>query len=584
MIQRAQELLTELYGQDAAARLAGELEKRLDDAREVVRSAVPARTRGSVEQRGSGDYFYALPLDQRDAIIVTYGDTISDADGAPLRSLQRFLDEYLADAISGVHVLPFCPYSSDDGFAVVDYRAVNPDIGEWDDLTRIARSYTLMADLVLNHCSSHHEWFQRFLRGESPYDRYFITVSPDADTTSVVRPRSVPLLTPVDTARGKVHVWTTFSADQPDLNYGEPKVLFEMIDILVYYLSRGVRVIRLDAVAYLWKELGTSCIHLPQTHAVVRLLRLILEDLVPEAILITETNVPHEENISYFGNGYNESHMVYNFPLPPLTLDAFIRGDASHLKRWAASLEYPGPATAYFNFLASHDGIGLLPTYGILSSRERERLVDTVVERGGHVSYKATNEGEIPYELNCSYLSAIADPAHSEQMQISAFIAAHGVMCALAGVPGVYIHSFVGSRNWQEGVERTGENRAINRPRLSFETITAELADSGTSRARVLSRLKRLLSARAADPAFHPDSPQEILESPEELFVVKRGSETLNSVVECIHNVSAHSQRYKPALPARRLTDIVTGNSVEAMPDGYLEIPAYGIMWLTERA
>ena len=583
MTEKASQIFTELYGASAAERCTAELDSRLRQMRESINSAVPRRGHTSAPARRPNGRQTFLPLDQRDSTLVTYGDTIYDGEQSPLRSLHEFLDLHLAGAISGVHVLPFCPYSSDDGFAVIDYRSVNPELGDWSDLTRIASSYTLMADLVLNHCSSSHEWFQRFLRGESPYDRYFITVSPDADTSPIARPRAVPLLTPVDTATGRKHVWTTFSADQPDLNYAEPRVLFEMIDILLFYLARGVRVIRLDAVAYLWKEPGTSCIHLPQTHAVVRLLRLILEDVAPEAILITETNVPHEENISYFGNGFDESHLVYNFPLPPLTLDAFIRGDASHLQSWARSLEFPSSATTYFNFLASHDGIGLLPTHGILTHAEREYLVETVVSRGGYVSYKSTAEGDIPYEINCSYFSAIADPNQSEETRIRAFVAAHAIMFALAGIPAVYIHSMLGSRNWHEGVERTGEKRSINRPKLSYEQLSSELADPGSLRSRVLHRLRKLLSVRSEHTAFSPESPQEILGSPAELFVVRRGSADERDTVICIQNVSAEPVEYRippDAQSSGRLFDIITGELVQPEADRSVTIAGYGVLWL----
>ena len=475
--------------------------RRIDERSPSIRAAVPPRGRPSSN----------LPLDQRDCILVTYGDTLGGRSEPPLRYLRRFLDERLRGAATGVHILPFCPYTSDDGFSVSDYRAVDAQLGSWDDLTDIARDYLLMADLVLNHCSASHRWFQGFLRGEEPFRRYFITVSPDADTSSVVRPRARPLLTPFETADGVRCVWTTFSPDQIDLNYAEPKLLLEMIDILLFYLSRGVRIIRLDAVAYLWKEIGTACIHLPQTHMVVQLFRAILDATVPEAMLITETNVPHEENISYFGNGENESHMVYNFPLPPLTLHSFISGSAEKLTEWVAGLQTPNPDVTWFNFLASHDGIGLTPAHGILTPEEIEQLVECVCDRGGRVSYKATPNGDVPYELNISYLSAIVEPGATDSERTDAFVSAHAIMLALAGLPALYIHSVLGSTNWLEGVKETGENRTINRPKLDWEQVSSELDDSGSLRAAVYTRLYRLIRVRADEAAFHPAAAQRVL-------------------------------------------------------------------------
>jgi glucosylglycerate phosphorylase len=535
MDERVKRLIGEIYADRMDRTALNGLVERVMDVVERYRPAVTA-------QREHFSAAAGFPLTAEDAVLISYGDSLrgpegdggSGGDGTgepPLRYLYRFLDEVCDSAVSGVHILPFSPYSSDDGFSVIDYREVNPELGSWEDIEEIAREFRLMADLVLNHCSARGPWFQAFLRGEAPYDRYFITADPAEDLSMVVRPRSLPLLTEFETAGGTRHVWTTFSADQVDLNWENPEVLLEMIDIFLSYLAHGAQIVRLDAIAYLWKEIGHSCLHHPHTHRMVKLFRRIMELVDPSGILITETNVPHKENLSYFGESgqgdkgevNDEAHMVYNFSLPPLLLDAVLRSDAGHLQEWAAGLDDPGPSASFFNFCASHDGIGLLPTHGILSDEERDGMIGKVKERGGRISWKATATGEIPYEMNINYLSAFTDPALPEGQRAETFLAGQAVMLAMAGVPGIYIHSLVGSENWQEGVELTGANRSINREKLDYLSLVEELEREGSLRNLVFQGYLALLEARGASPAFHPKSPQRVEKSDSRLFVLFRG-------------------------------------------------------------
>ncbi len=412
------------------------------------------------------------------SILITYGDQLHDADQPPLRTLAEFCDTHLRGVVDGIHLLPFYPYSSDDGFSVIDYKQVNPALGTWDDVARVGQHFHLMFDGVINHISAQSEWFKAFLRDDPKYRDYFIVVEGDPDLSQVVRPRALPLLTEFTTPSGVKKVWTTFSADQIDLNYANPDVLLDIIDVLLFYVAHGAELIRLDAIAYLWKEIGTSCLHLPQTHRVIQLLRAILDEVAPHVALITETNVPHQDNLSYFGDGHNEAQLVYNFALPPLTLHTFHTGDASALTQWAASLTLPSDETTFFNFLASHDGIGLNPARGILRDDEITALVDRVVAHGGRVSYKSNPDGSTtPYELNINYFDALSDPNSSEPLalQIDRFVAAHAIMLALSGVPGIYFHSLFGSRGWPEGVTITGQNRTINRQKFDRAEVEREL-------------------------------------------------------------------------------------------------------------
>jgi sucrose phosphorylase len=463
---------------------------------------------------------YALPVvegaergwDQRDVLLICYGDQVQ-APGQPhLQSLLEFLtSQDLPRVIRWLHLLPFFPSSSDDGFAVIDYCAVDSELGSWRDVEQLGRHFTLVFDLVINHVSAASEWFQQYLRGVPPCDRYFIEADPLADVSQVVRPRSLPLLTPVETNRGLRHVWTTFSSDQVDLDYRNPDVLLAMLDILLFYLQRGARVLRLDAIAYIWKELETACVHLRQTHAIVKLIRSVVDSVAPGCLLLTETNVPHEENLSYFGDG-DEAHLVYQFSLPPLLLEAFVGGDARALQDWLAGLEPTRPGTAYVNFTGSHDGIGVRPLEGLLPAERITGLIDAVRQRGGHVSTRRAADGrEVPYELNITFFDALRDPANRDPTRhIRRFLASQAIMLALRGIPAIYFHCLVGTPNDSAGVAATGWARSINRRKYAAEEIAALLDDTDSVQAQVFRAYRDLLAQRILQPAFHPDADQQV--------------------------------------------------------------------------
>jgi glucosylglycerate phosphorylase len=530
--------LSVLYG----TTVAGAVESRLRELIDRHRSERPTTAgQAAAARRGS-----ELPLTQRDALLITYGDQVREPGVAPLQTLGEFLDEHAAGAVSGVHVLPFCPSSSDDGFSVVDYRAVDPALGTWDDVCRLGRRFDLMFDAVFNHVSAGSEWFQGFLRDDPRYRDWFIAVDGEPDLSQVVRPRALPLLTPFETATGEKRVWTTFSADQVDVNVHDPDVLLALIDVLLFYVERGARFIRLDAIAYLWKEIGTSCIHLPQTHHAIQLMRTVLDEVAPDVMLITETNVPHLDNVSYFGDGHDEAQLVYNFALPPLVLHSVATGSAEALTGWAGSLETPSKGVTLFNFLASHDGIGVNPVRGILDDDEIDALVRRAPAHGGYVSYKHTPDGgRSPYELNINYFDALSDPAADEpaETQIRRFLAAQAIMLAMPGMPGIYFHSLFGSRGDRAGAEESGIPRRINRQKFERSTLDRDLADPASRRARVLFEMKALLRQRQASAVFHPAGHCEVVSTDPRVFALRRTSPDGTETALCLHNVSAETVR-----------------------------------------
>jgi glucosylglycerate phosphorylase len=480
-------------------------------------------------------------LTERDVMLITYCDQVRSPSRPHLKSLAEFCENRLSGLINCIHILPFYPWSSDDGFSVKDYREVDTALGIWKDVERLGKSFRPMFDGVINHSSAQGKWFQAFLRDELPYRDYFLTVQGIPDLSRVVRPRTLPLLTEFQTTAGPRKAWTTFSADQVDLDFHNPDVLLDIFDILLTYARHGAQFIRLDAIAYLWKEIGTTCLHLPQTHAVVQLLRAVFDDVAPHMRIITETNVPHSDNISYFGDGKNEAHLVYNFALPPLVLHTLLTGNSAAISQWTSSLKLPSDQTTFFNFLASHDGIGLNPVRGILSDAEIETLVRSTLDHGGLVSFKTNPDGsQSPYEMNINYFDALSNPAGDEPvaLQVDRFMAAQAIMLMISGLPGIYFHSLFGSRGWKEGVKLTGQNRTINRQKLDRTLLETELDTPASLRAQVFNRYRNLITQRAANPAFHPQGQQTVLDMGTGIFALSRTSPDSKHQMLCLQNIT----------------------------------------------
>jgi len=516
-------LLTDLYSREQCVFLEAEISRLIEEYR--------------LKNQNMGTQNF----DEKDAVLITYGDQLYREGEKPLKTLLQFCKMYLKGVVSSIHFLPFFPYSSDDGFSVIDYNIIDEHLGNWEDVAAFHPDFRLMFDFVCNHISVKSNWFQDYLSGKEEKEDYFIEVSEDSDLSMVVRPRTLPLLNTYETANGPRSIWTTFSADQVDLNYKNPKVLLDMLKILLFYCHHKASMVRLDAIAYLWKEIGTSCIHLPQTHRVIQIFRNVLDEVYPHVTLITETNVPHRDNISYFGEDGNEAQMVYNFALPPLILHTFHTQNSYKLTQWASRLSLPSHQVTFFNFLASHDGIGLNPAREILEPEEIQSLVNLTGMHGGFVSYKSNPDGtQSPYELNINYFDALSNPNNQEdiEVQIDRFICAHAIMFSLQGLPAIYFHSLFGSRSWRDGVKKLNYNRAINREKCDFLAFSRELDDPQSIRHRVFHRLADLLKIRAQHPALSPYSTQKILPCGPSLFAILRSTGRNNQGILCLHNVT----------------------------------------------
>jgi glucosylglycerate phosphorylase len=541
------------------------------------------------------DYDPRERFSEQDMVLITYGDIVKGPGKTPLSTLHDFINTYNRGAVNTLHLLPFFPYSSDRGFAVVDFKQVDPELGSWADIREKKRRYDLMFDAVLNHVSSRSELFREFLDGTPRFRDFFIAFDSPDDLTpdqrkKIFRPRTSEILTRFDTLRGPKWVWTTFSEDHIDLNFRNPEVLMQVLDSVLFYIRNGADLLRLDAVTYIWAEPGTESVHLPQTHEVVKLLRDVVDSVGSGVALVTETNVPHEKNVAYFGDGTDEAHMVYNFALPALVLHAFTREDARVLSKWAEGLEPPSDTATFFNILDTHDGIGLMGAKGILSGEDVDLLVRTAKDRGAYISYKMTEDRtEEPYEINTTWWSAVNDDGGRESLarKVKRYVASRSIALVLRGVPGVYVHGFLGTANDHQRVEETGLKRDVNRGFIDRGDVDRELADPRSKLSLLRGQSARLHLARTRHRAFHPRGPQKVLHLGPGVFAVVRRSPEGGETVLAMTNVTGREVRLKVPLAgvgveARLWQDLPTKRPWEARR-GTLAIALgpYEVLWLT---
>jgi glycosidase len=558
-------LLQDLYGAQTADHLMADLQRLIADTKRHI-AGTP------------------LPFTERNGFLITYPDQLRAPGFVPLKALGNFLAKWVAPLLDGVHILPFYPASSDDGFSVIDYSQVDPELGSWQDIEGIAGQFQLMVDAVINHVSALSPWMEAYRRNDPRYARFFIEIGQETDLSAVVRPRDLPLRTSIETDAGQRLLWTTFSADQIDLNYAEPKVLLAVLEALLGYVRHGARYIRLDAVAYLWKIPGTSCIHLPQTHMLVRLMRAVLNECAPGVRLITETNIPQKDNLSYLGDG--EADLIYQFPLPPLTLHTFQTGDATALSAWTAQLPRPAAGTTYFNFLASHDGIGLNPVRGLLPPSAGGQMIEQALARDGQISYKRGPSGRRePYELNINFLDALTIPGEwgsRPDRAVQRFLCAHAVLLALQGVPAVYVHSLFGSRGDVQAAQSSGRPRAVNRAKWKLAAIEQALTDGKSRRRLIYDGLSRLIAVRRGQSAFSPASQQEVMDLGPAIFGLLRLPDD-GPPIACLHEAAGTGEaaNVAPWLGAKSAIDLLNGERVRLSEVG---LAAYQARWLLPMA
>ncbi len=518
--------------------------------------------------------------DEKQVFLITYGDVLKQKGESPLETLRKFALDKLKGMISTIHILPFFPYSSDDGFSIKDFYAVDSALGDWDDIEALEDDFILMADLVANHASSVGVWFKQFREGKAPGKDYFFTPDASFDTSKVIRPRSTPLLSRYETANGPKEVWTTFSADQVDLDYANPELLKEMLNVFLFYMERGIRVVRLDAIAFLWKASGTACMHEHETHEIVCLFRDVMDYCYPGALLLTETNVPHRENITYFGLG-DEAHLIYQFALPPLILHALHTGNGSYFTHWAKELSDPRRGTTYLNFTSSHDGIGVRPLEGIMPDEEKLPMIEKMKEFGARVTTRQLGDKHVPYEINVTYFDALKGTKDGvDGYQVERFIMSQTIMLSLQGVPAFYFLNLFGFPNYDKGVEETGINRSINRRKFTMDDMNQALQDY-PQHSEIFAELNKRTGIRRNMVAFSPETQQLVVELGNEFFCILRKTERMEDSVVCLYNLTGVQQSVMlPAGLMEFCRDVLTWDVVNAEE---IVLKPYQSMWLRTR-
>ncbi|MFL2994679.1 MAG: sugar phosphorylase [Candidatus Neomarinimicrobiota bacterium] len=521
---------------------------------------------------------------QKNSFLITYADSIIEYGQKPLFVLNNFLEDFV-ESIDSVHILPFMPSSSDSGFSVMDYYRIDERLGDWEELALLSKNKNIMIDIVLNHASKESKWFDNFLKGSGKGSDYFKVVKGWDGVAQIERPRSSKLFQLIKTKDGEKKVWCTFSHDQIDLDFSNPKVLLEFLKIIKFYILKDMKIFRLDAVAFLWKQENTSCINQPETHYIIKLIRFVSSLIDKDSIIITETNIPSKENLSYFGKG-DEAHWIYNFTLSPLILYTLVSGDCSQLRKWSMTMPPAQEGNAYFNFLASHDGIGLRPVEGRLNPGQLNKLISRMKSSGAKISYKTSQFGEeIPYEINITYLDGLKSTFEGDSnYQVERFICAHVIMFAMEGIPAIYIHSLLGTKNDYDAIDLGEENRSINRYKWNKMELYTVLKNKSSLNYKILSKLNKILNIRSKQPAFHPNATQFTLNLGNNIFGIWRQDKKREQSIFSITNITSKtillSLEKVNLIETEKWFDLISGDSLKSI-ENKISIKPYQSLWMS---
>ena len=523
---------------------------------------------------------------EKDVLLITYADSIIKKNQKNLITLSNFLTKYCKE-FTYVHILPFFPFSSDDGFAVEDYKKIKKEHGSWNDLKKITKSFKIMVDLVINHCSSRNRLFKNFLENKDPGKEFFISSQKKFPTSKkIVRPRSSDLSKKVLINGKDNYVWCTFGHDQVDFNFKNPSVLIYFFEIIKFYLDQNIKALRLDAVAFLWKELGTRCINLPQTHNIIRLIRLIIDNFYNKTLIITETNIPSHENLTYFGNN-NEAHCIYNFSLAPLLIHAIISGNSFYLKKWSRGMPPAQENNSYLNFLSTHDGIGMRPVEGILPEMEVKKYFRFFKKQGGLFSYRTNKGKKSVYEVNITLLEALKECYNGKDKYIfDRFVLAHTILFSMEGIPAIYIQNFLGSKNDNIKVKKTNSFRSINRKNWNYDSLTKIINNKSTINNKILNSIKTLIVLRKKQIAFHPNATQFTLQLGDIFFGLWRQSIDRSQSIFCISNLTNKKQKISlldiNLISTNSWFDLLTKKRIKNIGDELFFKP-YQTYWITNK-
>ncbi len=522
-------------------------------------------------------------ISEKTTLVICYGDSVYSEKNKSIRVFKNFFQKRLGKNFNIVHFLPFYPSSSDSGFAVKDHYKIDSKLGNWFDIKSFSKKSDIMADMVINHSSARGLWFKNFLKAKRPGKDYFLTVDSKFNTSKVVRPRDHKLLKKIDIFNKTDYLWRTFSPDQLDLNFKNPAVLLRFIKIMINLINHGVTIFRLDAIAYLWKESGTKCINLNKTHEIIKLLRVISGLLNTQTLIVTETNLPEKENLSYFGKN-DEANWIYNFSLPPLLIHAFLFENNSYLYNWSKKLPRSKNGNCYLNFIASHDGIGMRPTEGLLSSKALKDFLYRLKKNGSKFSYrKIQNKSKKIYEANITVFDALKKTNYDNgKFSFERYISAHSIMIAFEGVPAVYFNSIFGTSNDEAKFVITGNNRDVNRYKWNLKNISNKLNNKDSKEYYFYEKISNLLSIKKKQKAFHPNASRENINLGPKIFCFKRESINKKQTIICITNLSSKIQYLKLSKKFLKYKDLL-GSKIFFTIDKRIKLDPCQTIWLSNR-
>ena len=522
-----------------------------------------------------------LKINESTSLVICYGNSVTDGNKKSLKVFNKFYKKHLKNNFDSVHFLPFYPSSSDSGFAVKDHYKIEPRLGSWKDVKIISKNCNVMADLVINHSSARGLWFSNFLKNKSPGKDYFFTVDKNFNSKKVIRPREHKLLKKIKLSDETKYLWRTFSPDQIDLNFKNPKVLIRFIKIIFNLINNGVRIFRLDAIAYLWKENGNTCINHTNTHNIIKFIRLVCNLLKTECIIITETNLPEKENLSYFGNN-DEANWIYNFSLAPILVYSLLFEDSNKITKWSKNFPIAKLNNNYLNFIASHDGIGMRPIEGILSTNTQKKFLSRLKKNGGEFSYrKVQGVKKKVYEANITLFNAFkcSDFDKSGIFGFERYMAAHTIMISFDGIPAIYFNSMFGNSNDNSKYIISGNKRDLNRYRWNKDKIEDHLKDQNSKQNKYYKNMSNILAIRSKQKAFHPNAIRKTLKLGANFFGIKRISTDNKQSIYCITNMTSKLQLLKVNKNVFYKRNLF--NSKLTKKTGKIQFEPFQTVWLT---
>lgn len=525
-----------------------------------------------------------------------------------------------------IHIMPMllCPEgASDGGYAVSDFRHLNPRLGTLDDLNDLAtslrkRKMLLTLDVVVNHTSSEHDWARRAKAGDFAYQDYYY-IFPDRDvpdlfeeTMPEIFPESAPGNFTFDEQLGK-WVMTVFNDYQWDLNYANPAVFIEMVDIILYWANRGADIIRLDAVAFLWKKVGTTCQNEREAHLILQLMKDCCQVTAPGVLFIAEAIVAPVEITKYFGEDAivaKECEIAYNATLMALLWDAVATRNTRLLGRGIRSLPGKLDRATWLNYVRCHDDIGLgfddldIVRAGYDPAAHRAFLVDYFTGRFEGSTARGRPFGRNPKTGDARIsgslaslvgLEAAVDSGDDEAIErcVRLVLLLHAVILSYGGIPLLYYGDEIGTPNdyrFTQDADRATDNRWLHRPRIDWARAERR-HQHGTIEQRIFDGLRRLIGVRKTLRAFADFNNRELLETDNEHLLVFRRSHPAHASdnVLVVANFDAHPQQLALnalgsalAAPGARPMDLASGER-PALHNGRLVIPPYRFYWLSEQ-